>query len=192
MDFIPNNLYHFYNRGNNKEKIFFAQENYLFFLEKIKSHILPFADIICWCLMPNHFHFMIYTKETLKGKELNESIGVMLRSYTRAINKRYDWTGSLFQQRSKMKLISNSGKHYRDGFYDLNCFYYIHQNPLISGLVKKMEDWEYSSFRDYLGIQNISLANRGLAYTILNLPGKDDFYKVSYESISPDKIKLLL
>ncbi|HEY5533931.1 MAG TPA: hypothetical protein VIL99_03165 [Ignavibacteria bacterium] len=143
-------------------------------------------------MMPNHFHFLIYTKQDLENYILNTNIGILLRSYTRAINESMERTGSLFQQKFKSKLISNVGKHYKEGFYDLNCFYYIHQNPLISGLVKKMEDWEFSSFRDYIWIRKDSLVNKELAYKILNLPGKDDFYKVSYESIDPNKIKSLL
>ena len=63
MNFEPENLYHIYNQGNNRQKIFFTRENYLFFLNKIKMHILPHADIVAWCLMPNHFHLMIYVKD---------------------------------------------------------------------------------------------------------------------------------
>jgi len=49
MNFEPGNLYHIYNQGNNRQKIFFSRENYLFFLNKIKKHILPHADILAWC-----------------------------------------------------------------------------------------------------------------------------------------------
>ena len=60
MHFQTGELYHIFNQGNNREKIFFSRENYLFFLTKIKAHILPHADVLAWCLMPNHFHLMIY------------------------------------------------------------------------------------------------------------------------------------
>jgi len=59
MDFAFEHIYHLYNRGNNSQKVFFARENYLFFLEKLRKHILPHADLLAWCLMPNHFHLMI-------------------------------------------------------------------------------------------------------------------------------------
>jgi len=58
MDFDKGHLYHIYNQGNNQQMIFFNKENYLFFLKKIRIHVLPFADILAWCLMPNHFHLM--------------------------------------------------------------------------------------------------------------------------------------
>lgn len=112
MQFETNNIYHIYNRGNNSQRIFFSKRNYLFFLSKIKTYINPFADILAWCLMPNHFHLMIYTlqlkikiirqenpnSQITRERSLNDSISILLRSYTRAINKQETRTESLFQQ----------------------------------------------------------------------------------------------
>ena len=53
-------IYHIYNQGNNKQKIFFRRENYLYFLNKIHEYIIPYGDGLAWCLMPNHFHLMVY------------------------------------------------------------------------------------------------------------------------------------
>ncbi len=64
MQFEVDNIYHVFNRGNDSQKIFFSSENYLFFLEKINTYINPYADILAWCLMPNHFHLMVYIKQT--------------------------------------------------------------------------------------------------------------------------------
>ena len=52
--------YHIYNRGNNSKKIFYKKENYLFFIEKMKEYLSPFVSIIAWCLLPNHFHFVVF------------------------------------------------------------------------------------------------------------------------------------
>lgn len=60
MQFEAGDIYHIYNQGNNRQKIFFNQENYYFFLKKLGDYILPYADILAWCLMPNHFHLMVY------------------------------------------------------------------------------------------------------------------------------------
>jgi len=60
MQFATNHIYHIYNRGNNSQPIFFSRENYLFFLQKVKTYVLPYSDILAWCLMPNHFHLMVY------------------------------------------------------------------------------------------------------------------------------------
>ncbi len=64
MIFEKGHLYHIYNQGNNKQKIFLNRENYLFFLKKINTYILPYADVLAWCLMPNHFHLMVLVKNT--------------------------------------------------------------------------------------------------------------------------------
>ena len=201
-------LLHLYNQGNNQGLIFFNRENYLFFLRKVKSHLIPSCDILAWCLMPNHFHFLIWIEEspaptneltinakhkrTTETKKLEESIStnskfsnnlrIMLSSYTQAINKQNRTTGSLFRQNSKLKNLSsfiwNEQVNGRSN-YALNCFNYIHQNPLKAGLVNKMEDWEFSSFQDYMEMRPGKLINYGLAHEIINFD-KDNFYSQSY------------
>lgn len=131
MHFEPSHLYHIYNQGNNRQTIFFKRDNYLFFLKKIKTYILPYADIIAWCLMPNHFHLLIrvnqlnakvecFTGGATKGptsskttntrtNNFQKSIGISLASYTRAINKQNSTTGSLFRSKTKAEpLCSNN------------------------------------------------------------------------------------
>ena len=191
MNFESNHLYHIYNQGNNKQKIFFEDKNYLFFIEKIKLHILPFADIIAWCLMPNHFHLMVYINrieiqsshgfpqsEAMtkpKTQSLNDSIGIMLRSYTRAINKQEGTSGSLFRPQTKAECLSKSNgttpsyidtsegtqiyiyNHEKE--YPAVCFNYIHENPVKAKLVKKSEDWMFSSFIGYKDLSNDIMTN---------------------------------
>ncbi len=117
MDIHPNQIYHIYNQGNNRGKIFFIRENYLYFLRKIQVHICPFADILAWCLMPNHFHLIVsirsmtqidqeYYRYDITYEEFNRlkftnSLASMLRSYTRAINIQEKHTGALFRERTK-------------------------------------------------------------------------------------------
>jgi len=110
--------------------------------------------------MPNHFHFFINTDENLIDNALNKKIGTMLSSYTRAINIQEGRTGSLFREHSKAKPL-DIGSPTGSGTpisgtpmsgtttdeYPFICFNYIHQNPMKAGLVKKMEDWEFSSFK---------------------------------------------
>ena len=108
MQFEASNLYHIYNRGNNKQPIFFNRDNYLYFLIKVKKYLAPNCDILAWCLMPNHFHFLIHAntetekiiKETpLKINALTEGIRLLLSSYTQGINKQNNRSGNLFQQK---------------------------------------------------------------------------------------------
>jgi putative transposase len=63
MHFENGHLYHIYNQGNNKQKIFFDRDNYVFFLRKIRTHMLPYCDVLAYCLMPNHFHLMVSVNE---------------------------------------------------------------------------------------------------------------------------------
>jgi len=73
MQFLADSIYHVYNRGNNSNKIFFRDENYLYFLKKIKLLISPHCHILAWCLMPNHFHFLIATtKQSIKPKNASD------------------------------------------------------------------------------------------------------------------------
>ena len=63
MKFHPNQIYHVFNQGNNRQTVFFEEENYLYFLRKVRKYILSLADILCYCLMPNHFHFLLTPNE---------------------------------------------------------------------------------------------------------------------------------
>jgi putative transposase len=65
MDFKPNAIYHIYNQGNNRQQIFFSEENYLFFIKKMRTYLLPYGDLLCYCLMPNHFHWLFYVREVI-------------------------------------------------------------------------------------------------------------------------------
>lgn len=233
MQFTPDFLYHIYNRGNDARKLFFNNNNYFFFLEKLRKHIIPFCDILAWCLMPNHFHLMVHVRTThikiqaskaesdrmtqshpttkyvkdglqewsdelkssdhrqqdhrptnnespeIKSRTLNHSIGIMLRSYARAIQKQENITGSLFQPKTKAECINChtgiSPAWFQSSFgaiintsipekqYPKLCFDYIHKNPVSAGVVKEMLDWDYSSARDYFGNRKGSLINRELA-----------------------------
>ena len=190
MQFETNNIYHIYNRGNNSQILFFNRENYLFFIQKAKIYITPYADILAWCLMPNHFHFMVYvhqlslefseqvteSHQLTKTRTLNDSVSIFLRSYTRAIQKQEKITGSLFQHRTKAVCLtevtgvtpawfqSNYGTIINitdpEKEYPQICFNYIHQNPAKARLGINPEDWEFSSYPDYCGRRNGKLINR--------------------------------
>ena len=185
-------IYHIYNQGNNRQKIFFNRENYFFFLGKMKEYIMPYADIMAWCLMPNHFHWMVYVRETdifrSRGAtqsrtptisdniSFNKSIGILLASYTSAINNQENITGSLFREKTKAECLTAyngiTPSFYNTEFgtimnitdpekeYPQICFNYIHNNPVKAGLVKSAEDWEFSSCQDVCGMRNGKLINR--------------------------------
>ena len=188
MDLKPGYFYHIYNRGNNSQRIFYIRDNYLFFLNKMKEHLLPYVSIVAWSLMPNHFHWIVFVHKNKIMKEpkyfsskssgdqfkvesqtINQSIGVLLASYTRALQKQEKFTGSLFQKRTKEKALVDDIKiepaYWNTAFgtqinfskgksYLEACIEYVHQNPVFSGLVQQAEDWEYSSLRDFVGLRD--------------------------------------
>lgn len=96
-------VYHVYNRGNNKENIFFDNENYSFFLRQFDKYLSIRLDVLAYCLMPNHFHLLVRIKEAEGmpeqeiSKAVTKSFKNFLISYAKAINKKYNRTGVLFQ-----------------------------------------------------------------------------------------------
>lgn len=104
------------------------------------------------------------------------ALKIMLSSYTRGINIQEGRTGSLFQQHTKKKVLTH---------YGFVCFHYIHQNPMRAGLVRKMEDWLYSSFNSYFKELSDTICNRDLAHELLDLPvNSDELYDISCRVIN--------
>lgn len=107
---------------------------------------------------------------------LNKSIGILLASYTRAINKQQNWSGSLFRSETKavcLTEVNGISPAWRtnmgiteitvddpDRNYPNVCFNYMLYNPVKDGLVKRPEDWEFSSYSDFIGIRNGKLIDK--------------------------------
>jgi REP element-mobilizing transposase RayT len=184
-------IYHIYNRGNNQQAIFFNQENYFYFLRKCHKYLKPVSEILAWCLMPNHFHFLLEVtdKSLLPVKVGNIDIPsvtngfrLLQSSYTKGINKQLNRTGNLFQQKTKAKLTSAKEN------YATIAFHYIHQNPFAAGLVTTPEKWVYSSLQDYAGFRKGTLCNRDKAFQLLDLT-EIDFKAKAFEKIDEEIIK---
>jgi putative transposase len=172
MHFEPGKAYHIYNRGNEKQPVFFSHKHYLYFIQKVRDEWLPYADILCYCLMPNHFHFIVVPNKegcrniVLKEKEthmqyLSKAIGKTLSSYTRAINLEYNRTGNLFQKKTKAKCLTESDKEILNE-YLIVCVHYIHNNPYAANIVASPFQWDYSSLKDYADLRNGTLCNKEL------------------------------
>lgn len=167
--------YHIYNHANGSDNVFFSEENYRYFLRKYKEYILPVADTFSYCLMPNHFHFLVRIKEEselfqwLKEKGKIDSrldlkgfknlSGLDADPFANHISKRFSdyfngYAKAINKQENRIGSLFahpfkrkkiTSEKQLRD------TLIYIHNNPVHHGFVGDIELWEHSSYHDLLG-----------------------------------------
>jgi len=145
------NYYHIYNRGNNRENIFIEKRNYRYFLNLYAKYIEPVTNTYAYCLLPNHFHFLVRIKAISEQEEDKNAISFkasqqfsnLFNAYTKAINRSYQRTGSLFQ-RPFARIQITSQKYFN------RLVIYIHQNPQKHSLVEDFRNWPYSSYHALL------------------------------------------
>jgi hypothetical protein len=123
--------------------------------------------------MPTHFHFLIKVNDNTE-MIIQKRIGVLLSSYTKAINKRYQRNGSLFQPHSKAKEII-------DEQYLITLISYIHQNPIRSNVTGSIEEWEWSSYYDIF--HNIGESFISLEFYRRNFKSVEGFKDFSNEIV---------
>ena len=162
---IQGNIYHIYNRGVNRQPIFFNENNWLFFLSRIKHYFQPnLVSVLAFCLMPNHFHLIVSMNTNDFGQQIMQPFIV---SYTKAINKQQNRVGPIFQGPYKTKLIESDESL-------LQLSRYIHLNPVEANLVRKPEDWQFSSYQDFIGDRKDLFLKKD---QILNIIGTSFLYK---------------
>ncbi len=161
---IKGGIYHIYNRGNDKEDIFRNSEDYSFFTFRLRQYLFPEESLsipgsriiplpeksfslICYCLMPNHFHMMIKQDTDLAIPALMLKLTT---SYSKYFNKKYDRVGHVFQDRYKQVPVTGNKQL-------LWLSAYIHQNPKKAKLVSDPLKYNWSSYQDYLLHQSFSL-----------------------------------
>jgi REP element-mobilizing transposase RayT len=114
--------YHIYNRGNNRENLFREQRNYAHFLRLYVRHVAPVFDTYAYCCLKNHFHVLVRLKPAVEQRPTSahatasQHLGNLFNAYSKAMNKAYERTGSLFErpferievdsQRYAMQLVS--------------------------------------------------------------------------------------
>lgn len=175
MKFLPENIYHVYNQGNNHERLFLNDGHYQHFLHSFKGYILPHCEVIAWCLMPNHFHFQLYMDERCMALKqqgglvldpVTNGFRKLLSAYAHAFNEKNERSGALFRPKTKAKCLTDESlilnTRYSLNDYYSQCFYYIHYNPVKDGLVENASDWFWSSYNFYFGNKEELLCNRHL------------------------------
>jgi putative transposase len=140
--FLADHYYHIYNRGVNREKIFFSSENYLYCIRLLKKNLARYSiTIVAYCLMPNHFHFLLKPGQDNNVSQFMKSL---FTSYVQAVNKQQGRQGPLFQGRFCAVVVDKEE-------YLVHLVRYIHLNPAMAKLVSTPEAWTYSNYRDVIG-----------------------------------------
>jgi len=146
--------FHIYNRGNHKRNIFLEESDYLFYLKKLREYKEKYnITILCYCLMPNHFHLLLRQDSDVPTYKLMSSLHT---SYSMYFNRKYNKVGHLFQGKYKQKEVDKDE-------YLLQLSAYIHFNPIKDSLVEELYKYQWSSYPDYIGIREGTLCNKKLA-----------------------------
>jgi len=141
--FEPDFFYHIYNRGVNKERIFANPDNYNHFLNLYLENISVYAETFAFCLITNHFHFLIRIKEDIDIKDFNRGLRIWLVKYVMYFNNQESRVGGLLT-----RPINRIKVH--DIKYLKKLIHYIHMNPVKHGLTKSFQNYKYSSFNSIL------------------------------------------
>ena len=136
-------FYHIFNRGNFRQAIFEEDEDYKTFLD-LAFEIAEEKEliIICYTLIPNHFHFVDLTMRA----NISEYMQRLTTNYVQKINKKKGRSGHLMQGRFKSIIIDSDN-------YLLEISRYLHLNSVKAGLCKRPENYKWSSYRQYIGLE---------------------------------------
>ena len=186
----PGKYYHIYNRAIDGNTLFFNQENYHYFIQKYSIYLCDSVDTFAYCLLKNHFHFLIRIKDFSKSngnfedglhspeRIVSKKFADLFNSYTKSINKSENRTGGLFETPFKRIEV-------RDDSYFTKLIGYIHNNPVKHGIVKNIEDYPYSSYLSYLSDKESKLCRD----EVMNwFGGKDEFKKFHVSKLNEKEI----
>ncbi len=196
--YVTDGVYHLYNRGVEKRKIFLDDEDYIVFLALLKKYLsskIKILDTInnkivekdnnksmnleisvfCFCLMPNHFHLLV--KQADKQKSIAVFMQKICTSYSIYFNKKYNRVGKLFQGVYKGVLV-------REDYYLLHLSRYIHRNPLelFHSDKSMLQKYKWSSYANYLELKNTKWVNKSEILKFFD----NSVYKTSYKSFVED------
>ena len=135
-----NAYYHVMNRGRSRQKIFYGKDYYDAFLATLaEAHQRFGLQVLCYCLMSNHYHLLVKTPEANLGRAMRHINGV----YTQRHNRLRKTDGSLFRGRYKAIVVEEDS-------YQLQLSRYIHRNPLEAKLVERLSSYSWSSYPYYV------------------------------------------
>jgi len=170
---------HAFQRGHNKEPVFFDNEDYLVYLRYLKAAADQFGCAIhAYVLMTNHVHFLLTPQAANSISLMFQGVG---RHYVPYINKRYGRRGSLWEGRHKSCVIGSEN-------YFLACMRYIESNPVRANMVEHPAQYRWSSYAaNALGVDNAVLKVHAI-YTSLGVSKalECNNYKALFDDVSPE------
>lgn len=219
VKFVTNHYYHIYNRGTEKRTIFQETKDYRRFLLNLSEfntdgpvHLASqlvirksfneakphkkLVDILCYCLLPNHFHLLI---KQLIDNGITQFMHKLNTGYAMFFNKKWNHTGRLFEGTFKAKIIE-------DDAYILHLSRYIHLNPLEliephwkeEGIrdrlrVKEfLEGYHWSSYPTYIEKENSKIVSPGILREMVGRASDYEKFVIEWTERSRDKISSLL
>lgn len=178
VKFDQGESYHIYNRGCGRENIFRESENYSYLLRLFQKKLPQFqVTSIAYCLMPNHYHFILRQDSEISIGNFIQSI---FNSYSKAFNKRYKRSGTLFEGPFQ-------AKHINEQEYLIHLCRYIHRNPVDAEFVKSPEEWPFSDYCNWIGTKKSSFIDKDFIENIFySAKEYETFVK---EFVPPSKVK---
>lgn len=178
---FPGAIFHVIQRGNYQQEIFSDDQDRWHYLKLLLEAKKQFGIIVYgYILMPNHIHLILeITNET----PISKVVHYIAASYALYFNKKYDRIGHLFQGRFKSILVEKDN-------YLLELSRYLHLNPVKAGLVKRPEDYIWSSYSIYLGRRRDLLINTKFILDLFS-PKKDSDRYVAYKQFVEEGLECL-
>jgi putative transposase len=173
----PGFYYHIYNRGINREIIFPEDCFYMKFLCLFEKYMSGIADTLAYCLLPTHFHFLLYIKEHPAGVPSNY-FSFLFNSYAQWFNKRKHRNGGLFQSPFKRKRVTSQE-------YLKQVIYYIHRNPMHHNYVDNPAHYMYSSYNSIISDDPTQIQKQ---FVLELFDSRDNFIYFHHHQFEVDKL----
>lgn len=194
--------YHIFNWGINRQTIFYSHRNYLFFLKLLDQYLSSYIDVLAYCLLPNHFHLVIKVREEItvgRRDSIFHKDGILIKdeegtgnyvsnqfrkffiSYSMAINKQENRTGSLFDKNFKRLEIENEE-------YLRYAVFYTHYNPQKHGYETDFKNYKFSSYKAILSAEETRV-NRELVKDLFG--GEHEFLEY-HKFVQEEKEAIIL
>ena len=210
---MADTYYHVFNRTNNKEKLFKNNENRRFFLQQYLKYIHPFVKTFAYCLLPNHFHFLLSIKDEKTIEEIiqqslpsektlfqrnlmlkplrkddipllmNHQFSRLFNSYAKSFNNMWGRNGNLFHRPFK-RLEVESEIHFT------TLIYYIHANPVGHKFRKQFTNYQWSSYQSLLSNKRTKLSRDQVLEWFGGKKAFEDFHNQIHEGFLKNQFSI--